>query len=173
MSQPAHRRGTALPALRWVARGLALAAAYFVVAKIGLRYATIGPSISPVWPPTGLAVGALALLGPGYWPAILAHLGRSGWRAHRPAYGARNVSRGGWCRARDHGDLRGPAAGVAPAAGRVPLSPLSLRDRGCAAVRAPGRLASDHNRGDARRRLHRAGGRSLRHADRAEHRHRA
>ena len=71
MSQPAHRRGTALPALRWVARGLALAAAYFVVAKIGLRYATIGPSISPVWPPTGLAVGALALLGPGYWPAIL------------------------------------------------------------------------------------------------------
>jgi len=58
-------------ALRWSARALALAAAYFVVAKIGLRYATIGPSISPVWPPTGLAVAALALLGPRYWPAIL------------------------------------------------------------------------------------------------------
>ena len=57
--------------LRWLARALALAAAYFVVAKIGLRYATIGPSISPVWPPTGLAVAALVLLGPGYWPAIL------------------------------------------------------------------------------------------------------
>src|SRR5437016_52442 len=62
---------TALTALRWVARALALAAAYFVVAKTGLRYATIGPSISPVWPPTGLAVAALVLLGPGYWPAIL------------------------------------------------------------------------------------------------------
>src|SRR5882762_2390688 len=62
---------TALTALRWLARALALAAAYFVVAKIGLRYATIGPSISPVWPPTGVAVGALVLLGPGYWPAIL------------------------------------------------------------------------------------------------------
>ena len=62
---------TALTALRWLARALALAAAYFVVAKIGLRYATIGPSISPVWPPTGLAVAALVLLGPGYWPAIL------------------------------------------------------------------------------------------------------
>src|SRR5437016_1570660 len=61
----------ALTALRWLARALALAAAYFVVAKIGLRYATIGPSISPVWPPTGLAVAALVLLGPGYWPAIL------------------------------------------------------------------------------------------------------
>jgi len=58
-------------ALRWSARALALAAAYFVVAKIGLRYATIGPSISPVWPPTGLAVAALVLLGPRYWPAIL------------------------------------------------------------------------------------------------------
>ena len=57
--------------LRWLARALALAAAYFVVAKIGLRYATIGPSISPVWPPTGLAVAALVLLGPRYWPAIL------------------------------------------------------------------------------------------------------
>src|SRR5256886_17669823 len=62
---------TALTTLRWLARALALAAAYFVVAEIGLRYATIGPSISPVWPPTGLAVAALVLLGPGYWPAIL------------------------------------------------------------------------------------------------------
>src|SRR2546422_995762 len=66
-----NSRRTAVTALRWSARALALTAAYFVVAKIGLRYATIGPSISPVWPPTGLAVAALALLGPGYWPAIL------------------------------------------------------------------------------------------------------
>src|SRR5882724_1187316 len=66
-----NSRSTALTVLRWSARALALAAAYFVVAKIGLRYATIGPSISPVWPPTGVAVAALALLGPGYWPAIL------------------------------------------------------------------------------------------------------
>src|SRR2546421_391517 len=62
---------TALTALRWLARALALAAAYFVVAETGLRYATIGPSISPVCPPTGLAVAALVLLGLGYWPAIL------------------------------------------------------------------------------------------------------
>src|SRR2546425_902672 len=66
-----NSRRTAVTALRWSARALALTAAYFVVAKIGLRSATIGPSISPVWPPTGLAVGALALLGPRYWPAIL------------------------------------------------------------------------------------------------------
>ena len=66
-----NSRSTVLTALRWLARALVLAAAYFVVARIGLRYATIGPSISPVWPPTGLAVAALVLIGPGYWPAIL------------------------------------------------------------------------------------------------------
>ena len=66
-----NSRSTVLTALRWLARALALAAAYFVVAETGLRYATIGPSISPVWPPTGLAVAALVILGPGYWPAIL------------------------------------------------------------------------------------------------------
>jgi len=66
-----NSRSTVLTALRWLARALVLAAAYFVVARIGLRYATIGPSISPVWPPTGLAVAALVILGPGHWPAIL------------------------------------------------------------------------------------------------------
>jgi PAS domain S-box-containing protein len=53
-------------------RAALLAAIYLVVAKLGLRYATIGPSISPVWPPTGLAIAALMLLGLRFWPAILA-----------------------------------------------------------------------------------------------------
>ena len=57
--------------LQRLARAAAVAAAYFVVAVFGLRYATIGPSISPVWPPTGLAIAALVILGPEYWPAIL------------------------------------------------------------------------------------------------------
>ena len=49
--------------LRWLGRALVLIALYFVVAKLGLRYATIGPSISPVWPPTGLAIAALVVVG--------------------------------------------------------------------------------------------------------------
>lgn len=57
--------------MRWTTRAIALTAVYVVVAKLGLRYATIGPSISPVWPPTGLALAALVLLGVQYWPAIL------------------------------------------------------------------------------------------------------
>ena len=59
------------PALGWVSRAVLLTAVYFVVAKLGLRYATIGPSISPVWPPTGLAIAALVLFGLRYWPAVL------------------------------------------------------------------------------------------------------
>src|SRR5881396_2419356 len=60
-----------LGAIPWLFRAVLLAAAYFLVAKLGLRYATIGPSISPVWPPTGLAIAALAVLGLRYWPAVL------------------------------------------------------------------------------------------------------
>src|SRR5687768_13733045 len=56
--------------LRWSVRALALASAYLLVAEAGLRYASIGVSVSPVWPPTGLAIAALLFMGLGYWPAI-------------------------------------------------------------------------------------------------------
>src|SRR5437762_14246698 len=61
-----------LGAIPWLFRAVLRSAAYFLVAKLGLRYATIGPSISPVWPPTGLALAALVLFGLRYWPAVLA-----------------------------------------------------------------------------------------------------
>jgi len=61
--------GRAAPA--WLLRAVVLAAVYVVVAKLGLRYASIGQSISPVWPPTGVALAGLVILGPRYWPAIL------------------------------------------------------------------------------------------------------
>src|SRR2546426_9825161 len=54
----------------WVIKAVVLAAAYFVVARVGLRYAAIGESISPVWPPSGIALAALLVLGPRYWPAV-------------------------------------------------------------------------------------------------------
>src|SRR5256886_16633575 len=54
----------------WVIKAVVLAGAYSVVARVGVRYAAIGESISPVWPPTGLALAALLVLGPRYWPAV-------------------------------------------------------------------------------------------------------
>ena len=43
---------------------------YYGAARLGLRYASIGPSISLVWPPTGIAFAALTLLGSRYWPGV-------------------------------------------------------------------------------------------------------
>jgi PAS domain S-box-containing protein len=47
-----------------------LAGLYFVAARVGLRYASVGHSVSLVWPPTGLALAALVALGYRYWPGV-------------------------------------------------------------------------------------------------------
>ena len=54
----------------WLLRVALLAAVYYAAARLGLRYASIGQSISLVWPPTGIALAALVLLGPGAWPGV-------------------------------------------------------------------------------------------------------
>ena len=61
-------RGTALLALEVVAIG----AVYFALAKSGLLLASINPSATPIWPPTGFALAAVLLRGPRIWPAIFA-----------------------------------------------------------------------------------------------------
>ncbi|MBI1203594.1 MAG: PAS domain-containing protein [Rhodopseudomonas sp.] len=67
---------TATPAPDWRARGYYVVAliivglAYFVLAKLGLQLASINPSASPIWPPSGLALAAVLLGGPKFWPAI-------------------------------------------------------------------------------------------------------
>jgi PAS domain S-box-containing protein len=57
-------------ALRYLATALLLALVYYGAARLGLRYASIGPSVSLVWPPTGLAFASLVLLGYRYWPGV-------------------------------------------------------------------------------------------------------
>jgi PAS domain S-box-containing protein len=44
--------------------------AYFMLARIGLSFATITASISPVWPPSGLALAALIIGGVRLWPGV-------------------------------------------------------------------------------------------------------
>ena len=53
-------------ALELVGIGLA----YFVCAKLGLALASINPSATPIWPPTGLALAAVMLWGYRVWPAV-------------------------------------------------------------------------------------------------------
>jgi diguanylate cyclase (GGDEF)-like protein len=50
--------------------GLAVLALYIVAAKLSLRLASVHPSATPVWPPTGIAVATLVALGVRFWPAI-------------------------------------------------------------------------------------------------------
>lgn len=50
---------------------VAVAIVYFVAAEFGLSLAFVHTNVSPVWPPTGLAIAALLILGGRFWPAIL------------------------------------------------------------------------------------------------------
>lgn len=55
---------------RYLGALLVLALTYFLLAKLGLRLASINPSASAIWPPTGLALAAVLLGGSRMWPAI-------------------------------------------------------------------------------------------------------
>ena len=57
---------------RYTGTLLAVALAYFVFAKLGLTLASVNPSASPIWAPTGIALAAVLLGGLRIWPAILA-----------------------------------------------------------------------------------------------------
>ena len=49
-----------------------LAIAYVAAGRLGLLLAFVNENTSPVWPPTGLAIAALLLIGHRAWPAIAA-----------------------------------------------------------------------------------------------------
>jgi len=55
---------------RHVLKGLLVAAAYVIAARIGFRVAFVAEQVTTVWPPTGLAEAALILWGRSLWPAI-------------------------------------------------------------------------------------------------------
>jgi PAS domain S-box-containing protein len=53
----------------WLA---ALTVAYVLAGKLGLLFASVHASATAVWPPTGIALAALLLLGARMWPAVAA-----------------------------------------------------------------------------------------------------
>lgn len=63
-------RGTVLA--RTAGRHVAFFAAYVAAGVVGLRVATLHESASPVWPPTGIAIAGLVLLGLRAWPVVVA-----------------------------------------------------------------------------------------------------
>jgi len=55
---------------QYLGRVAAVTLAYVVAGRVGLWLAFEHGSVSPVWPPTGLALSALLLLGRSYWPGV-------------------------------------------------------------------------------------------------------
>jgi PAS domain S-box-containing protein len=73
---PAHKetRNIPLEARSWLRQALILvgiAALYFVAAKFGFTFAYLHTHVSPIWPPTGIAIAAVLLFGYRVAPAIL------------------------------------------------------------------------------------------------------
>jgi len=73
LASPAEQADDRMSQSRWL-RDLpvlvTLAFLYFVASKLGLRLAFVHASASPVWPPAGIALSALLILGPRVWPAV-------------------------------------------------------------------------------------------------------
>ena len=63
---------TTAPSPMWLAKVVAVGVGYYVTARLGLRLATVNPFVTAVWPPTGVAVAGLLLLGRGAWPGVAA-----------------------------------------------------------------------------------------------------
>jgi serine phosphatase RsbU (regulator of sigma subunit)/anti-sigma regulatory factor (Ser/Thr protein kinase) len=53
-----------------VLRLVGIAAAYYLGARLGLSLSLVGNDVTPLWPPTGIAVAALLVAGRSYWPAV-------------------------------------------------------------------------------------------------------
>jgi integral membrane sensor domain MASE1 len=56
--------------VRYPAALALLLAVYAAAGWLGLRLAIVNDSASAVWPPTGVAIAALLLLGSRVWPAV-------------------------------------------------------------------------------------------------------
>src|SRR5438045_3671 len=70
---PVDTRSMALRRAGLAADGLRLAlvaVAYYVSARLGLELALVHGQVTPVWPPTGIALVAILVFGGRVWPAI-------------------------------------------------------------------------------------------------------
>jgi len=67
---PDRSNAPALISVRYVAQVAGVAIIYIVAALGGLRLDTVSGFASLVWPPTGIALAALLLVGPRLWPGV-------------------------------------------------------------------------------------------------------
>src|SRR5258708_31376922 len=68
-SKPQDRR---LAIVRWLLQVVAVALAYWFAARLSLELALVRGQVTPIWPPTGIALVAILVFGRWVWPAIFA-----------------------------------------------------------------------------------------------------
>jgi integral membrane sensor domain MASE1/anti-sigma regulatory factor (Ser/Thr protein kinase) len=73
---------------------LILALVYFASAKLGLTLAFSNESVTAVWPPTGIALAALVLVGRGLWPGVLLGAFLANVTTDVPIYTAAGIAAG-------------------------------------------------------------------------------
>lgn len=78
----------------WLIRVIVLAAIYALAAKLGLSLAAGTPQVTALWPPTGLALAALLILGYRLWPGILLGAFVANLLTNEPAYVAAGIAAG-------------------------------------------------------------------------------
>jgi PAS domain S-box-containing protein len=66
----AFSRGSFGPLARLLALNIGLATVYFLGGSFGLRLASPHPSVTLIWPPSGIALAILLLCGPSLWPGV-------------------------------------------------------------------------------------------------------
>lgn len=80
---------------RWqIMRMLLLAAVYYGASKFGFSLAYVAEQVTVVWPPTGIALAAVLLLGPRVWPGIFLGAFLTNATAHEPVLVALGIATG-------------------------------------------------------------------------------
>lgn len=103
----------------YVAQIAVLASAYYGAAKLGLSLAFAAPSVTAIWPPTGIALAAVLLWGYRVWPGVaLGALLANAWTGV-PFYGVLGITAGNTLEALAGAYLLRELAGFRPALDRV------------------------------------------------------
>lgn len=96
-----------------------LAGCYYVVGKVGLAAGALSGNVTPVWPPTGLAIAVLAVGGVRLWPGVAAGALLINGFSDVPLLAACGMAVGNTAEAVAGAWLLVRCAGRAPALGRV------------------------------------------------------
>ena len=97
----------------------AVALAYLAAARFGLSLAFGTKQVTAVWPPTGLALAALLLLGRGLWPGIALGAFAANAMADEPLSAAAGIAAGNTLEALAGATLLWAVAGFRPSLDRV------------------------------------------------------